>query len=533
MAKNGVLSGKLVDHLGLVAGCFEELGIGGVIDVAIPKTETHKVSHGTCVLAMILNGLGFVDRRLYLFPEYFGKIACQRLLKLDDPGCLNDDVLGRALDKISGYGPTRLFNEVMFHVMASQEVDTHLVHVDTTSFSLCGEYDTEGESTIKIDYGFPKDGRWDLKRYVLGLACNQDGLPLFMQSFSGNKNDYQAISEVVDGLRNGLLNREKVYYVADSSFYGEDNIHGMGRHTFWICRVPNQLLDAKRLLEQLWPMRECEDPRYSFYETRVEYAGVVQKWVLVRSEYVRKKRLANFEEELAKQRETAEKGLWHLSNKLFERRESALREAEKWIIAHPLFMFEGVDVSVVRKKKVPKQGGIKPDDEVVEYYRVKADLRQNSEEVERRKALLGRFIIASNDMDASAESLIVWYRDRNKVEEGFRFLKDDTFNVSDVYLKNPNRIQALSMIMVLSLLIYNILEWKLRKRLKEEKKTVRNQVKKQVQNHTMKWIFYLFMGVIEIRQLDQKKTSVQLINMTDEQQKILDLLGPAYEKYYS
>jgi transposase len=515
MAKNGVLSGKLVDHLGLVAGCYGEIGIGGVIDSAIPKTGTHKVSHGTCVLAMVLNGLGFVDRRLYLFPEYFDKIACQRLLMLDDPGCLNDDVLGRTLDRISSYGATRLFNEVMYHVMASQRIDTRLVHVDTTSFSLSGDYETEGESTIKIDYGFPKDGRWDLKRYVLGLACNEDGLPLFMQSFSGNKNDYQGIREVVDGLREGLLNGEKVYYVADSSFYGEDNIKGMGQHTFWICRVPNQLLDAKRLLERLWPMRECEDSRYSFYETTVEYAGVVQKWVLVRSEYVRKKRLANFEEELSKQREAAETGLWHLSNKLFESREMALRDAEKWITAHPLFMFGCLDVAVV------------------EFYRVKATLRDCMEEVERRKALLGRFIIASNDVDASAESLIVWYRDRNKVEEGFRFLKDDTFNVSDVYLKNPNRIQALSMIMVLSLLIYNILEWKLRKRLKEEKKTVRNQIKKQVQNPTMKWIFYLFMGVIEIRQTDKKKTNVQLINITDEQQKILVLLGPAYEKYYS
>ena len=482
---------------------------------------------------MVLNGLGFVDRRLYLFPEYFDKIACQRLLGLDDPGCLNDDVLGRTLDGISSYGATRLFNEVMYHVMASQRVETRLVHVDTTSFSLSGEYEGKGETAIKIDYGFPKDGRWDLKRYVLGLACNQDGLPLFMQSFSGNKNDYQAICEVVDGLRLGLLNGEKVYYVADSSFYGIDNIRGMGQHTFWICRVPNQLLDAKRLLEQLWPMRECEDSRYTFYETRVEYAGVAQKWVLVRSEYVRKKRLANFKEDLEKQQEASEKGLWHLSNKLFESRETVLKEAEKWITKHPLFMFESLDVSVVRKKKVPRQGGFKEGDEVVEYYQVKATLRQDATEVERRKALLGRFIIASNDVDASAESLIVWYRDRNKVEEGFRFLKDDTFNVSDVYLKNPNRIQALSMIMVLSLLIYNILEWKLRKRLTEEKKTVRNQVKKQVQNPTMKWIFFLFMGVIEIRQLDKKKTNIQLINMTDEQQKILDLLGPAYEKYYS
>jgi transposase len=531
--KNGVLSGKLVDHLGLVAGCYRELGISGVIDGALPKRAGFKVSDGTCVLAMILNGLGFVDRRLYLFPEYYGKIACERLLEVGDPSCLNDDVLGRTLDRISGYGATRLFNEVMYHVMTSMGIDTRLVHVDTTSFSLAGEYKEEGESCFKIGYGFPKDGRWDLKRYVLGLACNQDGLPLFMKSFSGNKSDYQGIREVVDGLRSGLLNGEKVYYVADSSFYGVDNIRGLGLHTFWICRVPSFMLEAKRLFERLWPMRECEDRRYSFYETLVEYAGVVQKWVLVRSEYVREKGLANFERELAKQREAAEKGLWHLSNKLFESREIASKAAEKWIEAHPLFEFESLDFTVVRKKKVPKQGGFREGDEVVEYYRVKARLRECEEEVERRKALLGRFIIASNDVDASAESLIIWYRDRNKVEHGFRFLKDDTFNVSDVYLKSPRRIQALSMIMVLSLLIYNMLEWKLRRRLQEEGKTVRNQVKKQVQNPTMKWIFYLFMGIIEIRQKDKKRTTAQLINMTDEQQQILDLLGPAYEKYYS
>ena len=137
-------------------------------------------------------------------------------------------------------------------------------------------------------------------------------------------------------------------------------------------------------------------------------------------------------------------------------------------------------------------------------------------------------------MDASAESLNVWYRDRNKVEEGFRLSKDDTFNVSDVYLKNPNRIQALSMIMVLSLLIYNILEWKLRKRLTEEKKTVRNQVKKQVQTPVTNGYILPVHGRDRNPTIRQEKDrNIQLINMTDEQQKILDLLGPAYEKYYS
>jgi transposase len=55
------------------------------------------------------------------------------------------------------------------------------------------------------------------------------------------------------------------------------------------------------------------------------------------------------------------------------------------------------------------------------------------------------------------------YKNQSKVERGFRFIKDKSFRVPDVYLKKPQRIEALSMIMVLILLIYSVAEWKLRK----------------------------------------------------------------------
>jgi len=74
----------------------------GIIDRAIPKTRQHHLTHGEVVKVMVLNGLGFVERRLYLYPESLSDIAVDRLLGDGViPDHLNDDVLGRTLDAIA------------------------------------------------------------------------------------------------------------------------------------------------------------------------------------------------------------------------------------------------------------------------------------------------------------------------------------------------------------------------------------------------------------------------------------------------
>jgi len=176
---------QTIGHLGIVAGAYDSLGIGKVIDRAIPKTQHHHLTHSDVVKLMVLNGLGFVERRLYLFPDFFDDIALNRLI---GPGItrdnLNDDVFGRTLDAIAEYGPTELFNEIVGECLLHSDFGTHCVHIDTTNFSVTGNYEPDfGTEEIQITYGYPKDGRWDLKRFVLGIAANQHGVPLFLQTF--------------------------------------------------------------------------------------------------------------------------------------------------------------------------------------------------------------------------------------------------------------------------------------------------------------------------------------------------------------
>ena len=104
---------------------------------------------------------------------------------------------------------------------------------------------------------------------------------------------------------------------------------------------------------------------------------------------------------------------------------------------------------------------------------------------------MGLFILASNDITLSPEDMLEYYKGQDKVEKGFRFLKDKTFSVSNVYLKKKTRIEALMMIMVLCLLIYSIAEWKLRTRLEEENETVPDQKRKPTKTPTKMDIFLI------------------------------------------
>ena len=119
------------------------------------------------------------------------------------------------------------------------------------------------------------------------------------------------------------------------------------------------------------------------------------------------------------------------------------------------------------------------------------------------------------------------------MERGFRFLKDSTFRVSQILLKKTERIQALLMVMVLTLFVYNYLERELRNRLKEQNETVENFVKKQITNPTMKMVFQQFQGIHTIT-LATKAGLLEQIEALDRiQTHILNILGETYSALYA
>ncbi|MFZ2183769.1 MAG: IS1634 family transposase, partial [Methanothrix sp.] len=99
-------------------------------------------------------------------------------------------------------------------------------------------------------------------------------------------------------------------------------------------------------------------------------------------------------------------------------------------------------------------------------------------------------------------------------------------------LKKEERIEALCMIMVLSLLIYSFAEWQLREKLKETGQTIPNQLNKPTQRPTMRWVFEIFMGVIQSVVTSEGKVIKFSVNLNSVQVTILRLLGHGCENYY-
>jgi transposase len=101
---------QVFDHFGLVAGMFDELGLGDVIDQATQQNpEMRDLTVGEAVKAMLLNGLGFINQALYLVPRFFQHKPTSRLIAPRvAPAQLNDDALGHALDTLYAYGVTEL-----------------------------------------------------------------------------------------------------------------------------------------------------------------------------------------------------------------------------------------------------------------------------------------------------------------------------------------------------------------------------------------------------------------------------------------
>ena len=89
------------------------------------------------------------------------------------------------------------------------------------------------------------------------------------------------------------------------------------------------------------------------------------------------------------------------------------------------------------------------------------------------------------------------------------------------------------MVMVLTLLIYSVAEWLIRKRLKEQNEFVPNQVNNPTQRPTLKWIFTDFLGVTEVKADSSGEMEVQLTNFNENARKIIAILGRSCENYYS
>ncbi len=195
---------KTINHLGIVAGIIDELEIVELINQELGIDKQEIVSSGEIVKAIIINGLGFVSQPLYLFPKFFEDKATEHLLGNGIlPEHLNDYKIARVMDKLYNYGLSKLFLLIALAAMKKHHINIDFSHLDSSSFSVHGEYnqtllsedkliqkksDEETEPIpITITHGYSRDHRPDLKQFILDLIVTGDGnIPVFIEAASGN-----------------------------------------------------------------------------------------------------------------------------------------------------------------------------------------------------------------------------------------------------------------------------------------------------------------------------------------------------------
>jgi len=91
-------------------------------------------------------------------------------------------------------------------------------HVDTTNFSVHGEYENKSEDgCIKITKWHPKDKRRDLKRFVLSVVVNQHGIPILARAHDGNESDKETIPETILSLEKAFTFNPGIIFMGDSA----------------------------------------------------------------------------------------------------------------------------------------------------------------------------------------------------------------------------------------------------------------------------------------------------------------------------
>ena len=124
---------KNIDHLGIVAGLIDEIGIVEIINSKLGIDPREKISAGILVKSILINGLGFVSRPLYLFNQFFDDKGIKILLGSDvESDYINDDKIGRVMDKLYKYGLNNLFIEIVLSVIKKFQIN--LIHLENWSF---------------------------------------------------------------------------------------------------------------------------------------------------------------------------------------------------------------------------------------------------------------------------------------------------------------------------------------------------------------------------------------------------------------
>jgi transposase len=460
-----------------------------------PEDDRTKVDMPRVVLLLLKNLLvsrepvyGVAEWACNFGPELFD-------LWPEDLQHLNDDRVGRCMERMFQALDTNLIMDVVTHVVQEFDVCLDELHNDSTSVTFYGNYpdaDTEqlsdGHVVPAITWGHNKDHRPDLKQLLYILTVSDDGgVPVYFQAASGNVVDDQTHQATWRVLAE-LVQRPDFVYVADCKLATTENMNEIARlgGRFITVLPATRKEDAvfrRRLVGQPATIRWREVHRVSndddslrdvfcvCTDEQVSKEGYRLLWFHSRGKVdadgaARARRLQRAIREL-----TDLRGRLHGPRTRFRQRDKVTAEVEKILDAYAVNDFLHVDIQERQEEKYRQAGRGRPHQgtKYTRSVRPRFDVTWvvDGKQLDRAVAGDGVFPLITNLADWKAEDVLQAYKRQPIIEKRFSQLKTD-FCVAPVYLKSVTRIVGLLAIYFFALMLQSLLERELRQAMKDQ-----------------------------------------------------------------
>jgi transposase len=475
------------------------------------------VEPGQIVLGLVLDTFSG-GSPLYHLEATFEAYDPTVLFGQEMPAYFNDDNVGRVLDHLFDVGTQKIFSALSVSALQRFELSPHHVHFDTTSVNVYGDYrgaDSDA-APFKITQGYSKDKRPDLKQFVLSLLCVEGDVPIVGKLEDGNASDkninHRVLSEVSCHMKEHGVADEAFIYIADAAMVTEENLAQAGAFitrltaTYTACeRVILRAIEANQwhevgCISRSAPTQNRPGASYRVHEESVTLYAKDYRAIVVHSSAHDKRRQKRLEREL----EASLKQIKALAKACEKQVFSCQADAETVAVDAMAedTAYHRLEIRVVEQPRYaqgrPRKNG--PRIPLAIEYGLQAKVVEKQEAIERRRKMAGCFVLLTNvsaetEPGYSAEQVLRTYKDQYAIEKNFGFLKDDQI-VNAPFLKRAERIEALGLVLLISLLIWRLIEHTLRSELKARDTTLPGWDNKPTQRPSAYMMSWKFKGII-------------------------------------
>ena len=402
---------------------------------------------------------------------------------------LNDDRIGRCLDRLfEGLG-SALVMSVVRHVIQEFQLSLDELHNDSTTVTFQGAYDgayleglKRGFPTLGITWGHNKDHRPDLKQLLYILTVTDDGgVPVYFTTASGNTADDKTHLETWELMRE-LVGSADFLYVADCKLASTSNLRAIdSRGGRFVTVLPRTRREDKQFRKRatntpdsirwddLYEVRDDDGNMLDCFRVAAEPFRTSDGFRLLWFFSQRKK-----DQDAVTRANQIEK-IRHELNKLRERlqsprtrfrtREKVQEAVDKILSASPAGRVIDVEIEERQLESFTQATPGRPgaNTQYVKKVETRYDLATDLDLNRLADALAtdGIFPLITNADAMSAEEVLRAYKRQPLIEKRFSQFKHD-FEVAPVYLKDVSRIQALLCAYFFVLLVQTLLERELR-----------------------------------------------------------------------